>query len=53
MVAKLLYSNPTIKSYELQYHTQVKECLLIVNVSNELLTDHVYKKKAIDFLTES
>jgi hypothetical protein len=24
MVAKLLYSNPTIKSYELQYHTKVR-----------------------------
>ncbi|CAB3990108.1 Nuclear pore complex Nup85 [Paramuricea clavata] len=47
MVAKLLYSNPTIKSYELQYHT--KFCIDLCGGKNALQMWHMILLAAIEF----
>lgn len=47
LVAKLFYSNPMIKSYELQYHTQF--CLDLCGGREELETWHVILLAAIEF----
>ncbi|XP_046857044.1 nuclear pore complex protein Nup85-like [Xenia sp. Carnegie-2017] len=47
MVAKLLYSNPNIKSYELQYHT--KFCIDLCGGKNSLQLWHMILLAAIEF----
>ncbi|XP_028402604.1 nuclear pore complex protein Nup85-like [Dendronephthya gigantea] len=47
MVAKLLYSNPTIKSYELQYHT--KSCIDLCGGQGSLQMWHQILLAAMEF----